>query len=50
MTFKLVWKSRYGTEVIEEEIETKKEAVYLQKEYQLAYNEGVVSIKKETGR
>lgn len=39
--FKLVWKG----EVIEDEIETRKEALYLQGEYNLAFKGGV-SIKR----
>ena len=41
----LVWKR----EVIEDDIATKEEAVYLQQEYTLAYG-GVVIIKKNRGR
>jgi hypothetical protein len=38
----LVW----NKEVIEENIETKEEALYLKKEYSIAYG-GIVTIKKD---
>lgn len=42
MVFSLKWKG----EIIESEIETLKEAKYLQSEYQMAYG-GIVKIMKE---
>jgi hypothetical protein len=45
VTYELVWRSQYGTEVIDEAGDLKT-AKYLRGEYQLAYGEGVVSIRK----
>jgi hypothetical protein len=45
MTYELVWRSQYGVEVVDE-AEDKKTAEYLRHEYQLAYQEGSVTIRK----
>ncbi len=45
--YKLVWKSEYGTEVIETDL-TRDEARYLRREYGIAYG-GIVTIKKQRG-
>jgi hypothetical protein len=48
MTYEIVWRSRYGTEVVDtaDDLAT---ALYLVGEYQLAYGEGVVSYRPERG-
>ncbi len=45
MTYELVWTSRYGTEVIDE-TDSKTDAEYLRAEYQMAYGEGTVRIRR----
>ncbi len=45
--YKLVWTSQYGKETIEEDIETRKEAQFLQREYTIAFNEGSIAIVKQ---
>ncbi len=45
MTYEIVWRSQYGVEVVDE-AEDRKTAEYLRTEYQLAYHEGTVSIRK----
>ena len=47
MAYKLVWSSQYGTEVIEEDIETRGEAQYLKGEYLLAFGEVSITIKRQ---
>jgi len=42
MIYKLIWKN----ETIEEDIKTKKEAIYLKGEYAIAYG-GIIKIKVE---
>lgn len=42
--FNIVWRSKYGVEVVDR-APTRKEALYLIKEYQTAFNEGHVYIK-----
>ena len=39
--FKIKWTSKYGTETVDE-AETKREAEYLVREYNMAFNEGTV--------
>ena len=46
MTYELVWKSQYGVEVVDE-ADDRKTAEYLRAEYQLAYREGSVTIRKK---
>lgn len=45
--FEVVWESRFGTEVVDE-AETKREAEYLKREYQMAFREGRVFIRQRS--
>ena len=47
MSYKLIWFSKYGKEVIETEIPDRETAQYLKREYMMAFNEGSISIKRE---
>ena len=42
--FNIVWRSKYGVEVVDS-VNTRKEAQYLIKEYKTAFNEGHVYVK-----
>ncbi len=44
--YEIVWKSQYGEEVIEYEIESHSEAEFLCTEYAHAFNEGELEIRK----
>jgi len=44
--FNIVWRSCYGVEVVDY-ADTRKEAEYLIKEYQTAFNDGHVFIKRD---
>lgn len=41
MTYKIMWKSKYGTEQVDE-AETEAEANYMVMEYRMAYGEGIL--------
>ena len=45
--FEVVWKSRYGVEVVDE-AETRKDAEYLKREYQMAFREGRVFVRQRS--
>jgi hypothetical protein len=45
MTYEIVWRSQYGIEVVDE-ADDRETAEYLRGEYQLAYHEGSITIRK----